>query len=92
MITDGRFSGGTTGLCVGHVSPESFDDGPISLCNDGDLITLDIDKRVLDIDIDEDEMNRRKEKYRKPSPRYTSGALYKYSLLVSGSDKGAVTG
>ena len=92
LITDGRFSGGTTGLCVGHVSPESFDDGPISLCNDGDLITLDIDKRVLDIDIDEDEMNRRKEKYRKPSPRYTSGALYKYSLLVSGSDKGAVTG
>ena len=92
LITDGRFSGGTTGLCIGHVSPESYDGGLISLCQNGDLITLDVEKRTLDLDISTKEIQNRKKKYKKPKARYNSGALYKYSKLVSGSDKGAVTG
>lgn len=92
LITDGRFSGGTTGLCIGHVSPESHDGGLISLCEDGDVISLDINERTLDVEIDSEEIETRKKRYIQPEPRYTSGALYKYSKLVSGSDKGAITG
>ena len=92
LITDGRFSGGTTGLCIGHVSPESHDEGLIALCEDGDIITLDLDKRTLDVDLEKKEIQERRERYKPPSPRYSSGALHKYSKLVSGSDKGAVTG
>ncbi len=92
LITDGRFSGGTTGLCIGHVSPESHDEGLIALCEDGDVITLDLDKRTLDVDLEKKEIQERRERYKPPSPRYSSGALHKYSKLVSGSDKGAVTG
>ena len=91
LITDGRFSGGTTGLCVGHVSPESFDKGPISLCQNGDIIKLDIPNRELNLQVDEKELSRRLKDYNLPEPRYTSGVLYKYSKLVGGSDKGAVT-
>jgi len=92
LVTDGRFSGGTTGLCIGHVSPESHDEGLIALCEDGDIINLDLEKRTLDVDLKEQEIQKRRERYEAPSPRYNSGALYKYSKLVSGSDKGAVTG
>ena len=92
LVTDGRFSGGTTGLCIGHVSPESQDGGLIALCEDGDIINLDLEKRTLDVDLKEQEIQERRERYEAPSPRYNSGALYKYSKLVSGSDKGAVTG
>jgi len=92
LVTDGRFSGGTTGLCIGHVSPESYDGGLIALCEDGDIINLDLEKRTLDVDLKEQEIQERRERYEAPSPRYNSGALYKYSKLVSGSDKGAVTG
>jgi dihydroxy-acid dehydratase len=92
LITDGRFSGGTTGLCIGHVSPESHDEGLISLCEDGDIITLDLEKRTLDVDLKKQDIQERRERYMAPSPRYNSGALHKYSKLVSGSDKGAVTG
>jgi len=90
LITDGRFSGGTTGLCVGHVSPESFDKGPIALCQNGDIIKLDIPNRELNLQVDEKELSRRLKDYSLPEPRYTSGVLYKYSKLVGGSDKGAV--
>jgi len=92
LITDGRFSGGTTGLCIGHISPESHDGGLISICEDGDLISLDINQRSLNVEIDQKEIEARKKRYVEPEPRYNSGALYKYSKLVSGSDKGAVTG
>ena len=92
LITDGRFSGGTTGLCIGHISPESHDGGLISICENGDLIILDINQRTLNIEIDPKEIEARKKRYVEPEPRYNSGALYKYSKLVSGSDKGAVTG
>jgi dihydroxy-acid dehydratase len=91
LITDGRFSGGTTGLCIGHVAPESFDRGPISICKDGDIISLDISNRTLNLDISEEEMNKRFGLLTLPEPRYKSGVLYKYSKLVSGSDAGAVT-
>ena len=92
LITDGRFSGGTTGLCIGHVTPESFDNGPIAICKNGDEISLDLKKRELNINIDEDEIEKRLKKYTNPEPRYNSGVLNKYSKLVTGADRGAVTG
>ena len=91
LITDGRFSGGTTGLCIGHVAPESFDRGPISICKDGDIVSLDISNRTLDINITKEEMEKRFALLTLPEPRYKSGVLHKYSKLVSGSDAGAVT-
>tara|TARA_B100000678_G_scaffold75067_1_gene61607 strand:- start:5711 stop:7372 length:1662 start_codon:yes stop_codon:yes gene_type:complete len=91
LITDGRFSGGTTGLCIGHVAPESYDKGPISICKDGDVITLDIENRILNLEIEKTEFDERLSKLKLPPPRYKSGVLYKYSKLVSGSDTGAVT-
>ena len=92
LITDGRFSGGTTGLCIGHVTPESFDNGPIAICQTGDEISLDLKKRELNLNVDEDEIEKRLKKYTNPEPRYNSGVLNKYSKLVTGADRGAVTG
>ena len=92
LITDGRFSGGTTGLCIGHVTPESFDNGPIAICETGDEISLDLKKRELNLNVDEDEIEKRLKKYTNPEPRYNSGVLNKYSKLVTGADRGAVTG
>ncbi len=92
LVTDGRFSGGTTGLCIGHVTPESVEGGPISICENGDEIELDLAKRELNINIDNEEIKIRRSKYTPPTPRYTSGVLNKYSKLVHGADKGAVTG
>ena len=91
LITDGRFSGGTTGLCIGHVTPESFDHGPISICQNGDSITLNLSKRELNLEISESEIVSRLKDYVLPEPRYKSGVLNKYSKLVSGADTGAVT-
>ena len=92
LITDGRFSGGTTGLCIGHVTPESFDNGPIAICETGDEISLDLKKRELNLNVDKDEIDKRLKKYTNPEPRYNSGVLNKYSKLVTGADRGAVTG
>ena len=91
LITDGRFSGGTTGLCIGHVTPESFDLGPIAICQNGDLINLNLSKRELNLELTESEIKKRFESYKLPEPRYKSGVLSKYSKLVSGADSGAVT-
>ena len=91
LITDGRFSGGTTGLCIGHVAPESFDIGPIALCKNGDSISLNISERKLTLNVSESELEKRRREYKQPAPRYSSGVLFKYSKLVSGSDNGAVT-
>ena len=91
LITDGRFSGGTTGLCIGHVAPESFDIGPIALCKNGDSISLNISERKLSLNVSESELENRRRDYKQPAPRYNSGVLFKYSKLVSGSDNGAVT-
>ena len=92
LITDGRFSGGTTGLCIGHVTPESFDNGPIAICETGDEISLDLKKREINLNVDKDEIEKRLKKYTNPEPRYNSGVLNKYSKLVTGADRGAVTG
>ena len=92
LITDGRFSGGTTGLCIGHVTPESFDNGPIAICETGDEISFDLNKRELNLNVDKDEIEKRLKKYTNPEPRYNSGVLNKYSKLVTGADRGAVTG
>ena len=91
LITDGRFSGGTTGLCVGHVTPESFDLGPIAICQNGDQINLNLSKRELNLELTESEIKKRFKSYKLPEPRYKSGVLSKYSKLVSGADSGAVT-
>ena len=91
LITDGRFSGGTTGLCIGHVTPESFDLGPIAICQNGDFINLNLSKRELNLELTKSEIKKRFESYKLPEPRYKSGVLSKYSKLVSGADSGAVT-
>jgi dihydroxy-acid dehydratase len=90
LITDGRFSGGTTGLCVGHVAPEAAVGGPIGLVNTGDLIRIDLRTGTLDILIDETELQRRKQAFVALPPRYTTGVLHKYAKLVGSASKGAV--
>src|SRR5690606_1361205 len=89
LLTDGRFSGGTTGLCVGHVAPEAVDGGPIAFVQDGDPITLDVANKRLDVEIDEAELARRQEGWEPHPPKYTSGVLAKYRKLVSSAAHGA---
>ncbi|MFM1937883.1 MAG: hypothetical protein RLZZ320_741 [Actinomycetota bacterium] len=90
LLTDGRFSGGTTGLCVGHVAPEAVDGGPIALVKDGDRIRIDTKQRTLDLLINDKELAQRRSEFRPLPPRYTSGVLGKYSKLVGSASKGAV--
>ncbi|MEJ5944808.1 dihydroxy-acid dehydratase [Pseudokineococcus basanitobsidens] len=91
LLTDGRFSGGTTGLCVGHVAPEAVDAGPIAFVQDGDRIRLDVTAKTLDVLVDEDELARRRADGWQPLPqRYSRGVLAKYAKLVGSASKGAV--
>jgi len=90
LLTDGRFSGGTTGLCVGHVAPEAVDGGPIALVADGDLISIDLAARTLELHVDEDELSRRRAAWTPLPPRYTRGVLHKYARLVGSASRGAV--
>lgn len=90
LLTDGRFSGGTTGLCVGHVAPEAVDAGPIAFVADGDRIRLDVANGTLDILVDAAEIDRRKVGFTPPPPRYTTGVLAKYRKLVGSAAHGAV--
>jgi len=92
LLTDGRFSGGTTGLCIGHVAPEAVDAGPIAFVRDGDLIRVDIAARSLDLLVDDAELTARREGWAPLPPRYTRGVLAKYSRLVHSASEGAVTG
>ncbi|HWH30662.1 MAG TPA: dihydroxy-acid dehydratase [Mycobacteriales bacterium] len=92
LLTDGRFSGGTTGLCVGHVAPEATDGGPIALVQDGDRIRLDVDAATLDLLVDADELERRRAGWKPLEPRYTTGVLAKYARLVGSAAQGAITG
>ena len=89
LITDGRFSGGTTGLCVGHIAPEAADGGPIAFLRDGDPITLDVANRLLDVDAD---LESRREGWTPNPPKYTTGVLGKYAKLVQSAAHGAITG
>jgi dihydroxy-acid dehydratase len=91
LITDGRFSGGTTGLCVGHIAPEAVDGGPIAFLRDGDQITLDVLNRSLEVELGED-WESRKDGWEPLPPKYPTGVLAKYRKLVSSAADGAVTG
>jgi dihydroxy-acid dehydratase len=90
LLTDGRFSGGTTGLCVGHVAPEAVDGGPIAFVRDGDRIRLDVASATLDLLVDEDELAARRTGWSPPAPKHTRGVLAKYAKLVGSAAQGAV--
>jgi dihydroxy-acid dehydratase len=92
LLTDGRFSGGTTGLCIGHVAPEAADGGPIALVEDGDRIRLDLRTGSLDLLVDPEELERRRAGWKPLEPRYTTGVLGKYARLVGSAAQGAITG
>ena len=91
LITDGRFSGGTWGFCIGHVSPEAVDGGPIAFVRDGDTIRIDVRDLALDLLVDDGELARRRASWAPLPPRYTRGVLGKHARLVQGADTGAIT-
>ena len=91
LITDGRFSGGTWGFCIGHVAPEAADGGPIAFVRDGDRIRIDVHAKKLDLQVDETTLAERRRGWKPNPPRYTSGVLAKYAKLVQGADTGAIT-
>jgi dihydroxy-acid dehydratase len=91
LVTDGRFSGGTHGFCVGHVAPEAAAGGPIAFVRDGDRIVIDAAARTIDLLVDEGELTRRRAGWKPPEPRYTSGFLAKYARLAQGAEQGAIT-
>ncbi len=91
LVTDGRFSGGTHGFCVGHVAPEAVDGGPIAFVADGDRIVIDTTTKTIDLIVDDPELARRRAQWKLPEPRYTTGVLAKYARLVTGAERGAVT-
>ena len=90
LLTDGRFSGGTTGLCVGHVAPEAVDGGPIALVHEGDRIRLDVRDGTLELLVDGAELDRRRAAWTSPAPKHTRGVLSKYARLVGSAATGAV--
>src|SRR3954469_18939005 len=93
LVTDGRFSGGTTGLCVGHIAPEAVDGGPIAFVRDGDTITLDVANRLLEVRVDEaEDWEKRKVGWEPNPPKYTRGVLGKYAKMVQSAAHGAITG
>jgi dihydroxy-acid dehydratase len=91
LVTDGRFSGGTHGFCIGHVAPEAVDGGPIAFVADGDTIVVDVAARSIDLQVEAGEVARRREAWAPPPPRYTSGVLAKYARLATGAERGAIT-
>jgi dihydroxy-acid dehydratase len=91
LLTDGRFSGGTHGLMLGHVAPEAAVGGPIALVEEGDIIVVDVDAKQLNLEVDEAVLAERRARWTPPAPRYTSGAFAKYAALVSSASEGAVT-
>jgi len=91
LVTDGRFSGGTRGFCIGHVAPEAVDGGPIAFVADGDRIVIDVTSHRIDLDVDRPELARRRETWKIPEPRYATGVLAKYARLAQGAERGAVT-
>ena len=91
LITDGRFSGGTRGFCIGHVSPEAQDGGPIGLIETGDIIRIDAESGTMDVKLSEEELAKRKKNWKPRTHNYQSGAIWKYTQTVGSADKGAVT-
>lgn len=90
LITDGRFSGGTRGLCIGHVSPEAAEGGPIGLIRDGDIITIDLGARRLEVDLSDEELAQRRAEWQAPAPKYQRGWLARYTKLVTNASNGAI--
>jgi dihydroxy-acid dehydratase len=90
LITDGRFSGGTRGICLGHISPEAAEGGPIGLMENGDIVTIDIVGRRITLEVPEEELARRKSGWRRPEPKVKSGWLGRYARLVTSANTGAV--
>ena len=91
LLTDGRFSGGTHGLMIGHVAPEAAVGGPIALIEDGDIISVDVERKELNLEVDEAVLAARRARWSPPAPRYTTGAFAKYAALVSSASDGAIT-
>jgi dihydroxy-acid dehydratase len=91
LLTDGRFSGGTHGFCIGHVAPEAVDGGPIAFVADGDRIVIDVPALTIELHVGAEELSRRRAAWKLPEPRYTTGVLAKYAKLVTGAERGAVT-
>jgi dihydroxy-acid dehydratase len=91
LLTDGRFSGATHGLMVGHVAPEAARGGPIAALADGDVVVFDIEKRRLDVELADEEIKNRLANWREPEPRYKQGVFAKYAALVSSASEGAIT-
>src|SRR5438046_6290964 len=91
LVTDGRFSGGTHGFCVGHIAPEAVDGGPIAFVRDGDRIAIDVNAHTIELAVPADELARRRAEWKLPEPRYTSGVLAKYAKLAQGAERGAIT-
>ena len=91
LLTDGRFSGATQGLMVGHVAPEAARRGPIAALKDGDMIVFDVERRRLEVELADTEIQKRLAAWREPEPRYKSGVFAKYAALVSSASEGAVT-
>jgi dihydroxy-acid dehydratase len=91
LITDGRFSGGTHGFCVGHVAPEAVDGGPIAFVADGDQILIDVPAKRIDLAVDDAVIAERRAQWKIPEPRYRTGVLAKYARLVTGAERGAIT-
>jgi dihydroxy-acid dehydratase len=91
LVTDGRFSGGTRGLMIGHVTPEAALGGPIALANEGDIISIDVAARTVNLEVEPEELARRAASLQRPEPRYRSGVLAKYAALVGSASLGAVT-
>ena len=91
LITDGRFSGGSHGFVVGHVSPEAQDGGAIALVKDGDIITIDAVKNTINVEISDEEIAKRKAHWKQPALKETRGVLYKYAKTVSSASQGCVT-
>ena len=91
LVTDGRFSGATHGFMIAHVAPEAFNGGPIAVVQEGDRITVDADKGVMNLDISTAELQRRLAEWKGPAPRYATGVMAKYCKLVSSASEGAIT-
>ncbi len=91
LLTDGRFSGGTHGLMIGHVAPEAALGGPIAVVHEGDSIVIDVDRKALDLEVPAEEVATRLASWTPPPPRYTGGVMAKYAALVDSASRGAVT-
>jgi dihydroxy-acid dehydratase len=90
LITDGRFSGGTRGLCIGHVSPEAAEGGPIAFVKNGDKIEIDLTKKTIDLHVNKEEMAKRKKAWKRPQPKIKEGYMARYAKLVTSAASGAV--